>query len=59
MTDPTCSWHIEGRPPCGNPAHPVKVLVVAGPRAGTVGVVDWCDQHEKMFYAQQGNGYLN
>jgi hypothetical protein len=26
LTNPTCSWHLEGRPPCGKPAHPVKVL---------------------------------
>ena len=43
-------------PPCrgiseadhdGKPAHAVEVLVVAGPGDGTVGVVDWCDEHEK------------
>jgi hypothetical protein len=37
----------------------VEVLVVAGPHAGTVGVVDWCDEHENLFYAQQVEEYLN
>jgi len=55
----SCSWYIEGHPPCGKPAHRVKVLMAAGPRAGQVGEVDWCDEHEKMFYAQQSDEYLN
>jgi hypothetical protein len=59
MTDHTCSWHLECHPPCGKPAHPVEVLVVAGPRSGTVGTVDWCDEHENLFYAQQEDEYLN
>jgi hypothetical protein len=59
MTHPTCSWHLEGHPPRGKPAHAVEVLVVAGPHAGTVGVVDWCEEHEKLFYAQQKDEYLN
>jgi hypothetical protein len=55
-------------PPCrgiseadndGKPAHPVKVLVVRGPGAGKVGEVDWCYEHEKQFYAQQVEEYLN
>jgi len=55
-------------PPCcgiseadhdGKPAHPVEVLVVAGPHVGTVGVVDWCEEHENLFYAQQVEEYLN
>jgi hypothetical protein len=55
-------------PPCrgiseadhdGKPAHAVEVLVVAGPHAGTEGTVNWCDEHGKMFYAQQENEYLN
>jgi hypothetical protein len=33
--------------------------MAAGPRAGQVGEVDWCDEHEKMFYAQQSDEYLN
>jgi hypothetical protein len=37
----------------------VEVLVVAGPHAGTEGTVNWCDEHGKMFYAQQENEYLN
>ena len=59
MTDPTCSWHLEGHPPCGKPAHVVRVLIVRGPGAGRVGEVDWCDEHEKMFYDQQEDEYLN
>jgi hypothetical protein len=39
--------------------HPVKVLVVRGPGAGKVGEVDWCDEHEQMFYAEQKDEYLN
>ena len=37
MKQPTCSWHLEGHPPCGKPAHVVMVLVVRGPGAGKVG----------------------
>jgi hypothetical protein len=38
----------------------VEVLVVAGPGAGTVGTVDWYDEHEKQFYADhQEDEYLN
>jgi hypothetical protein len=37
----------------------VEVLVVAGPRSGTVGTVDWCDEHENLFYAQQKDEYIN
>jgi hypothetical protein len=59
MTHPTCSWHLEGHPPCGKPAHPVKVLIIRGHGAGRVGEVDWCDEHEKMFYAEQKDEYLN
>jgi len=33
--------------------------VVRGPGAGTVGVVDWWDEHENLFYAQQVEEYLN
>jgi len=57
--DPACRWHLEGRPPCGKPAHVVMVLVVRGPGAGKVGEVDWCDEHEQMFYAEQKDEYLN
>jgi hypothetical protein len=55
-------------PPCrgiseadhdGKPAHAVKVLIVRGPGAGKVGEVDWCNEHGKMFYDQQEDGYLN
>jgi hypothetical protein len=59
MTHPTCSWHLEGRPPCGKPARPVKVLVVRGPGVGKVGKVDWCLEHEQMFYAEHESEYLN
>ena len=31
MKQPTCSWHLEGHPPCGKPAHVVMVLVVEDP----------------------------
>lgn len=41
------------------PAHVVEVLVVAGPHSGTVGVVDWCEEHENLFYAQQKDEYVN
>jgi hypothetical protein len=58
MTDHTCTWYLEGHPPCGKPANVVEVLVVAGSHAGTVGTVNWCDEHGKMFYAQQENEYL-
>jgi hypothetical protein len=37
----------------------VKVLVARGPGAGKVGDVDWCDEHEQMFYAQQKDEYVN
>jgi hypothetical protein len=30
-----------------------------GPCAGTVGVVDWCNERETLFYAQQVEEYLN
>jgi hypothetical protein len=59
LMNPTCSWHLEGHPPCGKPTHAVQVLIVRGPGAGRVGEVDWCDEHEKLFYAQQGDEYLN
>jgi len=59
MTQPTCSWHLEGHPPCGKPARVVRVLIIRGPGAGKVGEVDWCDEHESLFYAQQVEEYLN
>jgi hypothetical protein len=37
----------------------VKVLIVRGPGAGKVGEVDWCDEHENLFYEQQVEEYLN
>jgi hypothetical protein len=37
----------------------VKVQVARGPGAGKVGEVDWCDSHEKMFYAEQKDEYVN
>jgi hypothetical protein len=59
MKQPTCSWHLEGHLPCGKPAHVVKVIVIKGPGVGKVAEVDWCDSHEKMFYDQQKEEYLN
>lgn len=59
LLNPTCTWCLEGHASCAKPGRPVKVLVVAGPGAGTVGVVDWCDEHETLFYAQQVEEYLN
>jgi hypothetical protein len=60
MTDRTCSWCLEGHPPCGRPAQRVEVLVVAGPHAGTVGWVHYCAEHEKQFYADhREDEYLN
>ena len=43
----------------GKPAQAVKVLIVRGPGAGRVGEVDWCEEHEQMFYAEQKDEYLN
>jgi hypothetical protein len=59
MTHPTCSWHLEGHPPCGKPARVVRVLIIRGPGAGRVAEVDWCLEHEQMFYAEQKDEYLN
>jgi hypothetical protein len=59
LLNPTCTWCLEGHAPCRKPAHAVKVLVVVGPCAGTVGVVDWCNEHKTLFYAQQVEEYLN
>ena len=57
--NPTCSWYLEGHPPCGKPAHVVRVLIIRGPGAGRVAEVDWCLEHEQMFYAEQKDEYLN
>jgi hypothetical protein len=34
-------------------------LIVRGPGAGRVGEVDWCLEHEQMFYAEHEGEYLN
>lgn len=53
MINTSCSWQDEGHSPCGRPGHRIDVLVVSGPRAGTVGWVYYCAEHEKQFYAAQ------
>jgi len=56
MIDTKCGWQCEGHPPCGRPGRRIDVLVVSGPRAGTVGWVYYCAEHEKQFYAARRDG---